>query len=66
MEERRAGAKARDELAAYNVPLIMVIALMPFLSGFITGIAVGFVGLSFPLAPCECIILLINVRVLVY
>ena len=49
LTESQAVFKIRDELAAYNVPLILVIALMPFLSGFITGIAVGFVGLSFPL-----------------
>ena len=49
LTESQAVMKIRDELAAYNVPLILVIALMPFLSGFITGLAVGFVGLSFPL-----------------
>jgi uncharacterized protein len=49
LTESQVVLKIRDELAAYNVPLLLVIALMPFLSGFITGIAVGFVGLSFPL-----------------
>jgi uncharacterized protein len=49
LTESQAVMKIRDELAVYNVPLILVIALMPFLSGFITGLAVGFVGLSFPL-----------------
>lgn len=49
LTESQAVLKIRDELAAYRVPLILVIALMPFLSGFITGLAVGFVGLSFPL-----------------
>jgi uncharacterized protein len=49
LTESQAVMKIRDELAENNVPLILVIALMPFLSGFITGIAVGFVGLSFPL-----------------
>jgi integral membrane protein (TIGR00529 family) len=49
LTESQAVMKIRDELAAYNVPLLLVIALMPFLSGFITGLAVGFVGLSFPL-----------------
>ena len=49
LTESQAVVKIRNELTAYNVPLILVIALMPFVSGFITGIAVGFVGLSFPL-----------------
>jgi uncharacterized protein len=49
LTESQAVMKIRDELAVYNVPLLLVIALMPFLSGFITGLAVGFVGLSFPL-----------------
>jgi len=49
LTESQAVLRIRDELAASNVPLLLVIALMPFLSGFITGIAVGFVGLSFPL-----------------
>jgi integral membrane protein (TIGR00529 family) len=49
LTESQAVLRIRDELAAYNVPFLLVIALMPFLSGFITGIAVGFVGLSFPL-----------------
>ena len=49
LTESQAVFKIRDELTSYHVPLILVIALMPFLSGFITGLAVGFVGLSFPL-----------------
>ena len=49
LTESQAVLKIRDELTSYHVPLILVIALMPFLSGFITGLAVGFVGLSFPL-----------------
>lgn len=49
LTESQAVMKIRDELAVYNVPILLVIALMPFLSGFITGLAVGFVGLSFPL-----------------
>jgi len=49
LAESEAVLKIRDELTAYRVPLLLVIALMPFLSGLITGIAVGFVGVSFPL-----------------
>jgi len=39
----------RDELITYNIPVILLIVIMPFLSGFIMGIAIGFVGASFPL-----------------
>lgn len=38
----------RGELAAWGVPLVLIIVLLPFLSGFSTGLAVGFVGASFP------------------
>jgi integral membrane protein (TIGR00529 family) len=49
LTESRAVLMIRDELTRYHVPLLLVIAVMPFLSGLITGIAVGFVGVSFPL-----------------
>jgi integral membrane protein (TIGR00529 family) len=39
----------REELIRYHIPLLLVIIAMPFLGGLITGIAVGFVGSSFPL-----------------
>ena len=39
----------RDELMIYGIPAILLIIIMPFFSGFILGIAVGFVGASFPL-----------------
>jgi hypothetical protein len=39
----------RDELAAYQIPPLFVIGLLPFLAGVVTGIAIGFVGASFPL-----------------
>ena len=39
----------RDELMTYGIPAILLILIMPFFSGFILGIAVGFVGASFPL-----------------
>ncbi len=37
------------ELVGYGVPLLAMIAVLPFISGVVTGIAVGFVGASFPL-----------------
>ncbi len=39
----------REELVAYRIPVILIILIMPFLSGFVTGIAFGFVGASFPI-----------------
>ncbi|MCD4699364.1 MAG: DUF401 family protein [Phycisphaerae bacterium] len=37
------------ELADMNVPVIAVIAILPFIAGMVTGIAAGFVGTSFPI-----------------
>lgn len=39
----------RRELAAYNIPPVVVIAVLPLIAGLVTGIAIGFVGTSFPL-----------------
>jgi hypothetical protein len=49
MTDSRAVVEIRNELMAYRIPLVLVITLMPFLSGVVTGIAIGFVGASFPL-----------------
>lgn len=49
MVESEAVVQIRNELMAYRIPVILVILIMPFISGIITGIAVGFVGTSFPL-----------------
>ncbi len=39
----------KDELSSSGIPLFFVIILIPFISGVTTGIAVGFVGASFPI-----------------
>ena len=49
MEDSHAVVDIRNELTAYRIPAILLILIMPFLSGFILGIAIGFVGASFPL-----------------
>ena len=49
MEDSNAVELIRNELVTYGIPVILLIIIMPFLSGFIMGIAVGFVGASFPL-----------------
>jgi len=47
--ESQAVEQIHGELTQYGIPPLLVILLLPFLSGFITGIAIGFVGASFPL-----------------
>lgn len=37
------------ELNAMNVPVVLVVAALPFIAGMVTGLAVGFVGTSFPI-----------------
>ncbi|MEW6185035.1 MAG: DUF401 family protein [Thermodesulfobacteriota bacterium] len=49
MKDSRAVGEIRSELMAYNIPILLVVVIMPFLSGLITGIGIGFVGTSFPL-----------------
>jgi hypothetical protein len=49
LKESQAALQIRSELFAYHIPVAMVVMILPFLAGFITGIAVGFVGTSFPL-----------------
>jgi hypothetical protein len=39
----------RNELSSWNIPLLLVMILIPFISGITTGIAIGFVGASFPI-----------------
>ncbi|GAG50029.1 unnamed protein product, partial [marine sediment metagenome] len=38
-----------DELMRLGVPVLAVLALLPFVAGFVTGLAVGFVGTAFPI-----------------
>ena len=39
----------REELFLWNIPIIAIIMIIPFISGLTTGIAIGFVGASFPI-----------------
>ncbi|MFC2155566.1 DUF401 family protein [Acidobacteriota bacterium] len=41
--------QVRNELSSWNIPLLLVMILIPFISGITTGIAIGFVGASFPI-----------------
>ena len=47
--ESQAVLHVRQELMAYGIPVLIVILIIPFLSGLMTGVAIGFVGTSFPL-----------------
>jgi integral membrane protein (TIGR00529 family) len=40
--------RVREELNAYGIPAVILIALVPFISGMTTGITVGYIGASFP------------------
>lgn len=42
-------SRMRDELMALGIPLVIVKMVIPFVSGTVTGVSVGFVGASFPL-----------------
>jgi hypothetical protein len=42
-------AVMRDEFVAYGIPIVLLIAVIPFISGMATGVAFGFVGASFPI-----------------
>lgn len=37
------------ELNAIHIPVILVVIILPFVAGMITGVAFGFVGVSFPI-----------------
>lgn len=39
----------RDELLRMGIPILLVIAIVPFVTGAVTGVAFGFVGASFPI-----------------
>ena len=38
-----------DELKHLDMPVLLVIVALPFIAGMVTGLAVGFVGVSFPI-----------------
>ena len=39
----------RNELAGIGIPIFLIIIMIPFICGFITGLAIGYVGASFPI-----------------
>jgi integral membrane protein (TIGR00529 family) len=49
MVESQAVYQIRQEMVAYKIPISLGIVIIPFISGLVTGLAIGFVGTSFPL-----------------
>jgi uncharacterized protein len=47
--EVNAPRRIAEELESFSFPLVLIIVLLPFISGFVTGIAIGFVGPAFPI-----------------
>ena len=47
--DSQAVLQIREEMVHYHIPFLLVVVSMPFISGFITGITIGFVGATFPL-----------------
>ncbi len=44
-----AAVQIADELIQLKVPVVLVVATLPFIAGIVTGLAIGFVGTSFPI-----------------
>ncbi len=44
-----AAPKIAEELKSIHVPVVLVVMILPFIAGMVTGVAMGFVGISFPI-----------------
>ena len=49
LETTNAGWRIGGELQALEIAPILVVGALPFIAGMVTGLAVGFVGVSFPI-----------------
>jgi len=49
LDQADAPARIAEELTAMKVPVVAVFAILPLVAGLVMGIAVGFVGTSFPI-----------------
>ena len=49
LEQVGAAERIAEELLEFRVPVVLVVAALPFIGGMVTGLAVGFVGTSFPI-----------------
>ena len=49
LDSVHAAEQMAAELARLHVPILLIVAVLPFIAGMVTGLAVGFVGTSFPI-----------------
>jgi hypothetical protein len=49
LERVQAAPRIAAELQAAHVPAILAVVSLPFIAGMVTGLAFGFVGVSFPI-----------------
>lgn len=49
LTESGAVVTMKKEFLDYNIPVLPLIMMIPFIGGLVTGIAVGFVGVSYPI-----------------
>lgn len=49
LKHTEAAPRIAEELSAYNVPVGLIAIILPFIAGMVTGLAIGFVGTSFPI-----------------
>jgi hypothetical protein len=49
LEQVHAAGRIGAEMMAFHVPAITAVILLPFIAGVLTGVAFGFVGVSFPI-----------------
>jgi hypothetical protein len=49
LDDARAPARIGTELTDMHVPVAAVFAILPYVAGLVTGLAIGFVGTSFPI-----------------
>jgi len=49
LKESGAVATLPDLFGRYGIPTILIISILPFIAGLLTGLTVGFVGITFPM-----------------
>ncbi|NQU75157.1 MAG: DUF401 family protein [Planctomycetes bacterium] len=49
LDQTGAARQIAAELRDLRVPVVLVVAILPFIAGLLVGLAVGFVGVSFPI-----------------
>jgi hypothetical protein len=49
LERSGLAPRIADEMTALRLPAVLLVVLLPFIAGLVTGVAFGFVGASFPI-----------------